>query len=265
MKKYFTLTKAGILEGLTFRLSLFVTFIGNIIYMIIIYFLWKAIFNSSPTGVVNGMTFSDTMIYLVLAGSMVSMVEVFLVWQMSRKVQQGTIVLDLLKPIRFGAYTFFSNTGEVVVRFFIVFLPTAIAVYFLSGCAIPLGMNLLRFLPSFILGFLINYMINMMIGTLCLFTQSSWGINIMKEVIISLLSGASIPLVFFPDEIRVIVERLPFQSIYHTPLQMLLHSDLSAQTIGKMYATQLMWVVILFGGATLFWKWSLNKITVNGG
>ncbi len=265
MKKYFTLTKAGILESLTFRLGMFISFFGNIIYLIIIYFLWKAIFDSSPTGIVNGMTFSDTMIYLVLAGSLVSMVEVFLVFQMGYKVQKGIIVLDLLKPIRFGAYMFFSNTGDVVVKAFTVFLPTAIVVYFVSGRGIPLGVNLLIFIPSFIFGFIINYMINMIIGTLCLYTQSSWGINIMKEIIISLLSGASIPLAFFPEGIRAVVDLLPFQAIYHSPLQILLHNDLSSQTILSMFTNQLIWMIILFVSASLFWKWSLKRITVNGG
>ena len=265
MKKYFTLTKAGILDVLVLRVGLFVSFFGNIIYLIIVYFLWKAIFNSSPNGIVNGMTFSDTMLYLVLAGSLVSVLEVYLVWQMGNMIQAGNIVLLLLKPIRFGAYMFFNNTGAVVVNFLVVFLPTAIIVYYVSGCGIPLGGNLLYFIPAFLLGFIINHLINMMIGTLCLYTQSAWGINIMKEVIIGLLSGASIPLAFFPDGIRGVVECLPFQSIYHTPLQILLHNDLSATTLGKMYATQFMWLVILLICATLFWKQSLKKITVNGG
>ena len=265
MKKYFTLTRAGIIESFTFRMGLFVSFFGNIIYLIIVYFLWKAIFSSSPTGVVNGMTFSDTMIYLVLAGSLMSMVEVFLVFMIGRSVQQGTIVLDLLKPIRYDAFMFFSNSGEVVVKAFTVFIPTAVVVYFVSGHGFPLGWNLLLFIPSFLFGFIINFFINMIIGTLCLFTQSSWGINIMKEVVIGLLSGASIPLAFFPDGIRAVVDKLPFQAIYHIPLNILLHDNYSATKIGTMFATQFMWAIVLFILSSLFWKWSLNKITVNGG
>lgn len=265
MRKYLTLTKAGVLQSFTFRISFFVSFFGNIIYLIIVYFLWKAIYDSSPTGVVNGLTFSDTMIYLVLAGSLMSMVEVFLVWQIGRKVQDGTIVLDLLKPIRFGSFMFFSNTGQVLINFIVVFIPTTVIVYFVSGYGIPLGWNLLLFIPSFLLGFVINYLINMVIGTLCLFTQSSWGINIMKEVVVGLLSGASIPLAFFPDGIRSVVEILPFQAIYHIPLQILLHDNIPMDELLQMFVTQGIWLIILFAGTSLFWKWSLNKITVNGG
>lgn len=63
LSKYLSLTKASIMEGLAFPMSFAITIIGNLSYLILIYYLWKAIYDSSPTPVVNGMTFHDTMIY----------------------------------------------------------------------------------------------------------------------------------------------------------------------------------------------------------
>ena len=42
------LMRGSIMEGLTFRTSTFVTIIGNFIYLVIVYFLWRAIYDSSP-------------------------------------------------------------------------------------------------------------------------------------------------------------------------------------------------------------------------
>ena len=67
LKKYFALTRLGVLETLQWRLALFVMVLGNLLYLTLIYFLWKAIFASAGTDVVNGMTFEMTMVYLVLA------------------------------------------------------------------------------------------------------------------------------------------------------------------------------------------------------
>ena len=53
LKKYITLAKAGIIESLQFRLSAFILFVGNLLYLTIIYFLWKAIYASSGTDVVK--------------------------------------------------------------------------------------------------------------------------------------------------------------------------------------------------------------------
>ena len=78
------------MDKLNFRVSLIVTFVGNIIYLITIYFLWKAIYLSSGKETVNGMTFNDTMIYLVLATALFNMMEIFLVWE-SGTVRENSV------------------------------------------------------------------------------------------------------------------------------------------------------------------------------
>ena len=60
LKKYLTLTRMGVMESLQFRLSMLVIFAGNLLYLVVVYFLWKAIYASSGEEVVNGMTFHDT-------------------------------------------------------------------------------------------------------------------------------------------------------------------------------------------------------------
>src|SRR5690606_36441617 len=145
LRKYTTLTRAGMMESLNFRLSTFVRIIGNVIYLVIIYYLWKAIFASSGTDVVNGMTFEDTMIYLVLATAMFYFMEMYIVWNMGRDIQTGRIVLHLIKPMKFRRYMFFSFSGNFVMSFILTFLPTAVIVYFVTNGAIHLGINLLFF------------------------------------------------------------------------------------------------------------------------
>ena len=97
LKKYLALTRAGIIETLQFRLSFVVMVIGNLLYLIVIYFLWKAIYASSGTDTVNGMTFTDTLIYLVLATALFNFMEMYAVWEIGRNIQSGKIVLDLLQ------------------------------------------------------------------------------------------------------------------------------------------------------------------------
>ena len=103
------------MESLYFRLGIFVTLFANLIYLVLVYYLWKAIYTSSGSDVVNGMSFSDTMIYLILATAIFNFLEMFVVWDMSRSIQSGKIILDLLKPMRFRKYTFWSYTGNHVV------------------------------------------------------------------------------------------------------------------------------------------------------
>ena len=265
LKKHLTLTRAGIIESLQFRLGTLVIIAGNLLYLIVVYFLWKAIYASAGTDIVNGMTFSDTLIYLVLATALFNFMEMYLVWEIGRSIQSGKIALDLLKPMEYRKYLFWSYSGSFVTQFFFTFLPTFIVVAIVTHGTIHLGLNLLFFVVSVIMAVSINYSIDFLVGTICLYTESIWGINIMKQVIVMLLSGATIPIAFFPEPLKTIVYYLPFQSIYNAPLTMLLDGASQPQTVLTTLGVQLFWCIAMTILSKLFWKVSLRQITVNGG
>lgn len=265
LRKYITLTRAGIVESLQFRISTLTIIAGNVIYMIIVYFLWKSIYASAGTDIVNGMTFSDTLIYLVLASALFGFMETYLIWSMGPAIQTGKIVLDILKPMNYRAYIFWSLSGNLVMNFIMTFLPTFIIVYFMTNGAIHLGLNLLLFVVSAAIAVTINFSIDFIVGTICLYTESMWGINIMKEVVVLLLSGATIPIAFFPEPLKTIVGYLPFQSVYNAPLTILIDHEMPLEKAIATLGTQLFWCIIMTLASKLFWKISLRRITVNGG
>ncbi len=265
LKKFLTLTRAGIIESLQFRLGTVVIIAGNLSYLIVVYFLWKAIYASAGTDIVNGMTFYDTLIYLVLATALFCFLEMYIVWEMGRSIQSGKIALDLLKPIEYRRFMFWTYSGTFVTQFFFTFLPTFIVVAIVTNGTIHFGLNLLYFAISVVMAVSINYSIDFIVGTICLFTESIWGINIMKEVIVLLLSGATIPIAFFPEPFKTIVYYLPFQSIYNAPLTILLDGAPQISTLLTTLGTQLFWCIVMSVLSKLFWKISLRQITVNGG
>ncbi len=265
LKKYLTLTRAGVIESLQFRLGTLVIIAGNLLYLIVVYFLWKAIYASAGTDVVNGMTFSDTLIYLVLATALFNFMEMYLVWEMGRGIQSGKIVLDLLKPMAYRRYLFWSYSGTFVTQFCFTFLPTFLVVAAVTHGTIRFGWNLLFFVVSVVMAVSINYSIDFLVGTICLYTESIWGINIMKQMVVTLLSGATIPIAFFPEPLKTIVYYLPFQSIYNAPLSILLDGDPQPETLLTTLGLQLFWCVFLTLASNLFWRVSLRQITVNGG
>lgn len=265
VKQYLALIRGSIMEGLTFRTSTIVSIIGNLIYLVIIYFLWKAIYDSSPTDVVNGMTFYDTLVYLVLASAMFNFLDTFVVWEIGRSYQTGELVEFLVKPIDYQIYLFFARLGNCVVAFVITFLPTFIVIYFVTRGSFALGINLVFFAVSILLALVINYCVDFFVGTICMYTQSIWGINIMKEVVVSLLSGATIPLAFFPEKMRMVVEHMPFQAIYHTPLHILTDQSMTVVDYLGSIGMQIFWVFVMILISKLFWKRSMRIMIVNGG
>ena len=265
LRKYLALTRAGIIECVNYRLSLFVMVVGNLLYLTLIYFVWKAIFASSGSDVVNGMTFESTMIYLVLATALFNFMEMYIVWEIGRDIQTGKIALNLLRPFEYKKYLFWCCSGSFVVNFMFTFLPTFFVVLLITKNTIPIGINLLYFVVAVILAVIINYNIDFFIGTICLYTESIWGINVMKQAVIMLFSGATIPLAFFPDKLRHVIDFLPFRAIYDTPLTLLLENNPSMDMVASKLGVSLAWVIGMSLLSNLFWRVSLKQVTVNGG
>jgi ABC-2 type transport system permease protein len=169
--------------------------------------------------------------------------------------------------MRYRKYTFWSYTGNHVVQFFLTFVPTFIAVMIVTHGAIKMGLNLLWLIIAMIFALIINYNIEMLVAPVCLFTESTWGINIVKETIVLLLSGATIPLAFFPEKVRMVVQYLPIRAVYDIPLSILLEKSGSDTWLGllKLYGLQIAWLVVLTVAGNLFWNHAVKKITVNGG
>lgn len=264
-KKYCALTRAGIIECVNFRIALAVMCIGNLLYLTLIYFVWKAIFASSGSDVVNGMTFESTMIYLVLATALFNFMEMYIVWEIGRDIQSGKIALSLLKPMKYKDYLFWSVSGSFVVNFVFTFIPTFIVVAIITRGTIPMGLNLIYFMIGVVLAVVINFQIDFIIGTVCLYTESIWGINVMKQAVVALFSGATIPLAFFPDRLRAVIEFLPFRAIYDTPLTILLSDDSNGAMVAQKLLVSLAWAIGLSFVSNLFWHVSIRKVTVNGG
>lgn len=264
-KKYFALTRAGIIECVNYRMALVVMVFGNLLYLTLIYFVWKAIFASSGSDVVNGMTFETTMIYLVLATALFNFMEMYIVWEMGRDIQSGKIALNLLKPMKYKDYLFWSVSGSFVVNFVFTFIPTFLIVVLVTKGTITIGINLIYFVIAVVLAVIINYEIDFIIGTVCLYTESIWGINVMKQAVVTLLSGATIPLAFFPEKLRTVIEYLPFRAIYDTPLTILLSRNPDAGMVAQKLLVSLLWAVVMSLISHLFWRISIRQVTVNGG
>ena len=259
------LFKGSLQEQFQFRMILLITFVGNILYLIVVYAFWKEIYISEKRTTIAGMTFNETMVYLVLASAMFYCLEMYIVWEIGRTIQAGKIMFDLVKPMDYFGYIFWRYSGGTFINFIFTFIPTFFIVKLLTGSFIELGKNVILFLISLILGMIINYCINFITGMICIYTKTTWGVNIMKEAIVLLFSGATIPLDFFPYSIRIILERMPFASIYNYPLKILINDKLQLEELITFLGIQFFWGFILVLLSKVVFKYSLNNLVINGG
>ncbi len=263
MKRYGAVVKIGILNGLVYRGHIFFTLITNMFYIVVIYFLWKSIYHHSDT--LNGMTFNQVFVYLALTGSIFVLFTTYVAWRMSHEIVQGQIIMDLSKPLDYQLLIFARSIGPLLIQFALNTAPSLIMIVLVFGGEIVTGINLLFFPISLLCAYLISFLLDYMVGLTAFYTESIWGINITKDLIVLFLSGALIPIRFFPEGIRQILYYLPFQAIYNAPVSMLVDPEMGLSDYLSMLGIQLIWVAAIWLTSRLFFGRAIRAVTVNGG
>ncbi|MBY9007492.1 MAG: ABC-2 family transporter protein [Candidatus Lokiarchaeota archaeon] len=264
-KKYLKITKNSILTVTTYRFHFFFSIISSILYFVIYFFLWRSIYDSSGSTIINGMTFPQVIVYISLAYSIFVLFKTWTEWGMSRNIVSGQIMMDLIKPYNYHHANLARSIGFVFFNFFCITIPIFILLFTVFNSTIIFGINLLYFAFSLCLAFLISFSIDYSIGLTSFYTESIWGISITKEVVIMALSGTLIPLSFFPDSIEFILKLLPFAAIYHIPISTLVTPTLGVLDYCIMFISQISWVIILLGFNKYFFKQAIKVVTINGG
>ncbi len=263
MKPYVGIIKGTLIAWIIYRFSFFFTLLSNLLYMGLIFSLWKSIYGVTTT--IHDMTFNQTFIYLALASSLFIVFSPGTDWNISNKIVEGSLIVDLLKPLDFQYMTLARTAGYGLFNSLVITLPSLLVLFLAFRAEMKVGIGLIFFPIGFVMAFLISFAIDFAIGLSSFYTDAIWGISLSKNVIISLLSGALIPVQFFPDAVQNVLKLLPFQAIYNIPLMMITSPDLDVTAYLQALAVQVFWVLLLFAFSRWFYTQSFKKLTVSGG
>ncbi len=262
VQRYTSLMRGIFMTRLAYRFVLVCAFVTNLAFIILLYFLWKTIYGSSET--LHGLTFNQTFIQLTLATAILGVIQGSSN-RIAGQIRSGSIVLDLVRPLDFQIRMLAENIGSVLFALVSNTLPCTVIVIILARGDLPLGINLPVFVVSFVAAYLLNFTLEFFIGSLAFYTQSMWGLMASKEIITRFLSGALIPLAFFPQAFQSILLVLPFQAIVYTPLQILTNASLTPADYMRMLGIQLAWMIVLLIATRLFFRHAIKQLTINGG
>jgi len=263
MKSYLAVLRGSFMVGMMYRLSFIFTILGNVVYMAVAYFLWRSIYGNTET--LRGLTFDETFLYVALGSAVLILLKTYADWYISFEIREGVIAIYLTKPVDFQLYDLFMRLASNLLNLAAITLPTILLLALIFKVTLSIGPGLALFPVSLLLAFLVSFSFDYFIGLLAFYTESTWGLSITKEIIVAVLSGALLPLQFFPDAIQKVLLLLPFQAIYYTPLMMVTKPSLGWESFLPMLAIQLIWAIVLFAATRLFYGQAVKVLRVSGG
>jgi ABC-2 type transport system permease protein len=238
--------------------------LNGFLYVFIFTSVWRALFSQSDQAMHSGFTLNGIITYAVMAMVVrISFSQDDTV--IYKKVQDGSVAIDLIRPVSFFFMNLAESAGYSLFHFFARSVPILVISLFLFEVELPFEpLRLLAFLLSALLGYLILFLVNFSVGLLAFWFIEIFPFMLFKYGLLTLFGGGIVPIDFFPDVLMVVINLLPFQQILYVPTVILTgHAPMG--DLPALLATQLAWVVLMTTVAKTMWGAGRNKLVVQGG
>ena len=268
VEEYFPFARSVIQRRMSYKIGFLMRIVGGLLQVLIMYYLWMAIFNSSTNAQIKGFTSSEMVVYIVISYITAQVININIEGTIAYEIRDGSVAINLIRPISYKKRVFAESLGEVLLRSTTVLLPLWIGflIYkFVTIRQLPPNIGtILLFLLSLFLGYIIMFLFNFIFGLSAFFVTYIWGFMVCKGVILKFFSGELIPIVFFPSAVQKVLQYLPFSSINYTPV-MIYMEKFTVNELVSALLVQVIWVVILFVAMNVLWKSAIKRLTVLGG
>jgi ABC-2 type transport system permease protein len=201
--------------------------------------------------------------YVLFAWIAVSFVATRVNEEIGRRFREGQIATDLLRPMTLQAFWYARDLGRALACLVLQSVPLFVGCLFLFDLPLPHHASTWPItLLSLLLAHATNYGISFLVGVAALPMQNISGLTHLKSTLVSVFSGALIPLELFGPTLRPIVFALPFHAMAHTPASLFLERDVP---VTGLLLEQAAWAVALWGLGALAWRAAARTLTVQGG
>jgi len=268
IKAYLPFVSAGIQSQLAYKWNFLGFFIGEIFFTFVMYYLWKAVFLHTETGIINGFTILDMTVYIFVSNITQFLTGTDASYAIGEEIVDGSVSMRMIKPVSYDISLLFSEIGTKVVLLVLIMIPvfTGIEIFRFvqTGTLAFSAARLALYLASSTLSYLVLFYFDLCFGFLAFVLKNLWGFNLLKGSIVRFLSGGLIPLVFFPAWALALLRFLPFSSMCYTPV-MIYTGTWSGLQILAAIALQLFWALVFWALSRIIWNATVQRLTVQGG
>jgi ABC-2 type transport system permease protein len=228
---------------------------------------FAAFYNSNPEAF--PMTMQQTVSYIWMQQAFIA---IFFIWfyenSIFEAIESGHISYEMVRPMDLYGRWFTQTSANRLSRAVLRCFPILIVAFILPEpyrMVFPTEIGRLGlFFFSMVLSMGVVVCFSMLIYISAFSTINSMGTRIVVGVAGDFLAGGYIPIPFFPDVLRTIVEFSPFGAMQNMPL-LIFSGHLTGDALTRGILLQLFWFIVLLGIGYTWMNKSLKKIIVQGG
>ena len=253
-------------RSMAYKGAFFITLLSRLFTVFVIYFLWKAIFQSSVNSIIRGFSFPEMTAYITMnfLTALITGISGSLAMNIAFDVSDGSIAIQFARPISYRIIKFSESLGALCGNVFFQIIPFSLIFILIGFVKLPTSVNFMLYLISALLGFLCMFSFGFFFGLFSFYTTYFFGFNMAMAVILQFFSGSLIPLTFFPEYLERIFRLFPFASMNYTPIMIYL-GKLSGKEVVYALILQIIWILLFYLAGKFVWASAIKRLTILGG
>jgi ABC-2 type transport system permease protein len=267
MAAYIALFRIRFINSLQYRAAAFAGMVTQIGWAFLEILAFSAFYRANPAAFPMG--FSQTVSYIWLQEAFLVLFSGLLTTSnIAEAIESGSIAHELVRPMdlygRWAAQfvaTRFSQTGLRCIPIIVIALIVP-EPYRLSPPADIQTVALFLFSSALAVGVMAAFA--MLVYVTVFYTLSFRGTRLVFGNLSIFLSGAIVPLPFFPEPVRAVVELLPFAAMQNMPFRIYSGNIAGAGAFAGIML-KAFWLVALFAAGKLAFRRALKRVVAQGG
>jgi ABC-2 type transport system permease protein len=237
----------------------------NVIFGFLIAYVLLAVYERADS--IGGYGVRDSIAYVWISQGLLTVVGVFGAswYELARRVQTGDVATDLQRPLDVQRAELLQDLGRAGYQVLWRALPQFGLGALMFEITIPgEPWRWLLFALSVALAVLVSFGVRFLVNL-----ASFWLLDYRGPVLLAiaanlLLSGAVMPLAFFPGWLDTAARLTPFAALLQAPIDVYVGAPV-AGSVALVLALQAFWALALFGAGRLVFAAGRRKLVVQGG
>lgn len=267
MKKYISFFRLRFVMGLQYRSAALAGIATQFFWGIMEILMFRAFYEADKAAF--PMTLQAACSYVWMQQAFLSL---FMAWLLESEIFEaivnGNISYELCRPINLYDMWFARSMANRFSRAFLRCVPVLLASVLVRapyGMMAPVSAQaFLLFVVTLLLGAFVTIAFCMLVYVICFFTVSSAGIRMVAVSVVEFFQGGVIPIPFFPEKVREIVELLPFAAMQNVSFR-IYSGDLAGKAMEKAVFLQVFWLIVLIAAGRGLSRIAMKKVVVQGG
>ena len=256
-----TIARTAFRSLVAYQMSFIFGLLAAAVSALAMLYLWRSVLAAGARG---GFTWPDMKAYLLIAFVAGSLVSAYVDYRIAGRIREGDVALDFVRPIGYHRARFVETLGFGAYELFSGVVVAAVVALVFGGIRGVQSGSLVPFLVSAVLVLPLRFGIVYISGLVVFWTRNYVGVQAARIALVTLFSGALVPLALFPDWLHNLANVLPFAGMASTPA-LIYVGHLTGSAAWTAILVQAAWVIGLWLAGAALWGVASRKVTIHGG